>query len=106
MPKKISKIIGQSLENFVSRLVEEKGLENLDPEVLEQVKSDLTERVDDRINALILSKVPPEKLKEFEELVNAGDEKKIQAFCQANILDLDQALAAELLAFRNSYITP
>ena len=94
------------LEDFVDRLVAEKGMTGLDPEVLAQVKHDLLDRVEDRINALIVEKLPPESLEDFERLLDGGDEKEIQAFCQTQIPDLDQKIAAELLAFRQTYLNP
>ena len=94
------------LEDFVDRLVTEKGMTNLDPEVLAQVKKDLLDRVEDRVNAVIIEKLPPESLEDFERLLDGGDEKEIQAFCQTQIPDLDQKIAAELLAFRQTYLNP
>ena len=92
------------LEDFVGKLVEEKGLGHLDPEVLTQLKKDLLGRLEDRVNAIVLAKMPPEKLEEFEKLVDAGNEEKIQVFCSENIPNLDQSIAAELLAFRQTYL--
>ena len=94
------------LEDFVDRLVAEKGMTNLDAEVLAQVKQDLLDRVEDRINALIVEKLPPESLEDFERLLNGGGEKEIQSFCSKHIPNLDQVIAAELLAFRQTYLSP
>ena len=38
------------LDQFVDGLIKERNIGNLAPEVLEQMKKDLRERVDDRIN--------------------------------------------------------
>jgi hypothetical protein len=46
----------------------------------------------------------PEKLEDFNRLLDSADAEKIQAFCQANVPDLDDVLAKELLDFRNSYL--
>lgn len=94
------------LEDFVDRLVAEKGMTNLDPEVLAQVKKDLLDRVEDRVNAVIIEKLPPESLEEFEKILDGADEKEIQPFCQQRIPNLDQVIAAELLAFRQTYLNP
>jgi len=98
------KNIIDQLDQFVDRLVEEKGFENLTPEVRAQINDDLRNRLEDRINAIILEKLPPEKLEEFEKLVNTGNVEDIQAFSRENIPDLDQHIANELLAFRTTYI--
>lgn len=92
------------LDEFVSRLVTEKGLESLDGEVLTQLKADLKDRLEERVNAVVLEKLPPGCLEEFEHILDNGDEKEIQLFCQKNIFDLDQAIAVELLNFRQTYL--
>ena len=101
--KKTKKII-DSLDQFVDHLIVDKGLVDLDPEIREQVKSDLSERLDDRINALIVEKLPSEKLDGFNKILDSGSEREIQEFCRQNIFDLDQLIAVELMNFRQSYL--
>jgi hypothetical protein len=93
-----------SLRVFVDNLVVEKELTNLDPEVLAQVKSDLLDRIEDRINAAIVEHVPAEKLEYFEQLVSRSDQKEIQSFCHRNIPGMDEIVAQELVAFRSTYL--
>jgi hypothetical protein len=105
MPKKIVKKETSSLEQFVDRLVEEKDFKGLREPVIQQIKKDLLSRVENIINAMILQKMPAEKLNDFEKLLDSkAGEKKIQSFCQKNILDLDQEIASTLLRFRNTYL--
>jgi len=92
------------LSQFVSRLVAEKGLSNCDPEVLAQVKLDLLDRVEDRINAAIVANLPVDKLEYFEKLVDRADEAEIQAFCSRNIQGFDEIIAKELVEFRKTYL--
>lgn len=91
-------------DDFINRLVEEKGLENLAAESQAQVKKDLKERLERQVNAAILSRLPEQKLPEFEKLLDSGGDSEIQAFCAANIEDLDQVIARSLLAFRATYL--
>lgn len=93
-----------SLSQFIDRLIEEKGMTNLDRDVLDQVKKDLLSRLEDRINAVILANIPPENLEFFEKMLDRSDEKEIQSFCQRNIADLDNLVAAELVSFRKTYL--
>lgn len=95
----------EALNLFVSRLIEEKKFDNLDPEIVEQIKNDLLERVEDRINASILGRMPAEKLEDFNELLDKGNTEKIQLFCRENIQDLDDIIAKELMNFRSIYLT-
>ena len=93
-----------SIDNFVGQLVEDKGLGYLEPEVLEQVKQDLAERVEERVNAVVLEKMPPDKLEFFEKLLERSNQDEIQSFCARNIPDIDKAIAAELVEFRKTYL--
>lgn len=93
-----------SLDEFVARLLEEKGLSGLDSEVLEQVTTDLRSRVEDRINAKIVSALPESELQAFSTMLDTGSEEEIQAFCTEHIPNMDNLVAAELLAFRETYV--
>ena len=96
-----------NLEMFVNKLVEEKKFpENLEKEVLDQIKSDLLSRVEARINAVLISNLSEEKLEEFNKLLdnNISDEE-MQKFCLDNIPDLAQIIASELMIFKQSYLS-
>ena len=94
----------QILEEFIDKLVEEKGLLGLDGDVLNQVKEDLLDRLEDRINAAILENMPEGKMKEFDALLDGANEKEIQEFCSDNIENLDDVIAEALIRFREAYL--
>ena len=94
----------ESLGAFITKLIEEKGLEGLDPDVLVQVRLDLESRLENRINATILANLPEEDLTEFSQLIDTADEAKIQAYMKKRIPDLDNVIAVELLGFRQTYL--
>ena len=89
---------------FIDRLVEEKGLTNLDTETLNEVKADLSKRLERRIDAEVLRAMPPDKLEEFDRLLDQDSDEALQSFCQQNIKDYDQVIASALLGFRNTYL--
>lgn len=91
-------------DDFINRLVEEKGLENLETESLSEVKKDLKVRLERNVNAAILRALPKEKLEEFEKLLDSASEKEVQSFCETNVPDLGQMVARELLSFRETYL--
>lgn len=93
-----------SLGLFVDRLTEEKGLTSLDREVLTQVKTDLLDRVEDRINAVIVEHIPADQMEFFEKLVERGEKTEIHAFCERHISGLNEIIAKELVAFRDTYL--
>lgn len=106
MIKFISKklLIFRMFNAFIDRLVEEKGLDNVEEETLKQIKLDLHERLDDRINAAILEHMPPERVEEFDKILDSADELAIQAFCKNAISNFDEVVAAALVAFRQTYL--
>lgn len=93
-----------NIDQFVDRLVEEKGFEGVESEVLEQIKKDLKVRVENRINASILEHMPSERLEELEKLLDDGSQEKIQAFCEKHIPDLPSVIANALIGFRQIYL--
>lgn len=108
MSEKTKSISGTlDLKMFVDRLVEEKQFpEDLEKEVVEEIKSDLLGKVEDRVNALIISNLPENKLEEFNKLLddNVSDED-MQKFCVSNIPNLSQLIASELIVFKQTYLS-
>ena len=80
------------LKVFVDKLVDEKKLpEGLDGEVIDQIKADLFSQAENRINALIISNLSPEKLEEFNKLLDQDiSDEEMHKFCEENIPLLDQ----------------
>lgn len=97
-------VSSESLEIYVSKLLEEKNFKDLDEEVIEQLKDDLMERVEDRINAVIISNLPEEKLDEFENMLDAESAETIRAYCEGLIPGLAELIAEELVKFRKTYL--
>ncbi len=94
----------KNLEEFVDRLIQDKGFKEEDPDVAAQMKMDLLDRVENRINAMILSKINPEKLADFKKVLDDGTEEQIQEFVKNEIPDIDEKVAMELLTFKNIYL--
>ncbi|MSU76052.1 hypothetical protein EXS54_01075 [Patescibacteria group bacterium] len=94
----------KDLNQFTAQLISEKGLTNLEPEVREQMQKDLVSRIEDRINVAILKAMPEEKRRGFESLLDTGTQEDIQAYCQKEIPNLSELVAAELLAFRRTWL--
>lgn len=95
----------ENLNTFVSKLVDEKGLSYLDAETLAQVRQDLLGRLESRINAAILANMPAEKLEDFEKKLDEKlSDEDIQKYCAESIPDLTELIAAEMMAFRKTYL--
>lgn len=94
----------QDLNLFIDRLIEEKGLTNLESTVLQQLKIDLKKRVEDRINMVILNNLSADKVRDFEGLLNKAADNEIQDYIKKNIPNLEEVLAGELMKFRRVYL--
>lgn len=93
-----------AIDTYVDRLIQEKGFNEKDPEIIAQIKSDLMSRIEDRINAMIVRELPQEKLGEFEKVIDSGNAEELQVYVSKNISDMDEKVAKELLAFRTIYL--
>lgn len=96
-----------NLESFIERLYEEKKFpQDLEKEVVDQIKSDLMDQVENRVNAVIISNLSPEKLEEFNKKIDSNiSDEEMQKFFSENIPNLAQLIASELIVFRQSYLS-
>jgi len=92
------------LEQFIEQLIKDKGFEDKDPEVLLQIKSDLTGRLEDRIDAMVINSMNESDLPLFEKVLESGNKEEIEKFTTEHIPDLTERIANELLNFRNIYL--
>jgi hypothetical protein len=94
----------QNLTDYVDRLVEEKGFDEKDPEVLTQIKTDLLNRIETRIDAIIAQSVPEDKLTEFEKVLEDGNSEDVFDFVKQHVPDIEERIAAELVSFKSTYL--
>lgn len=92
------------LDQFVDKLLEEAKLPDLAPEVIAQMKSDLLSRVEDRINAALISHMDAEQMKQFDQLLEANSDSEVQQFLKDAIPDLETVIATALISFRSTYL--
>ncbi len=93
-----------SLEDFAEKLLEERGTDGVDAEIREQMKKDLTDRLEDRINMALVEKLSPQYLEEAERLIDEGNAENVQKFFQDHIADVSEVIATELVLFRQRYL--
>lgn len=92
------------IDQFVDKLLEEKNLPELGPEVLAEMKKDLVSRVEDRINTALIFNMSPEQLQRFNQLLDSDNESETQAFLKTEIPDLETVIASALINFRATYL--
>ena len=92
---------------FVDRLISEKNFpSDLEKEVIVQIKTDLLNKVEDRINAIIINNLSEDKLEEFNKLLDGQiSDEEMQKFCSENIPNLHQLIATELIVIKQSYLS-
>lgn len=93
-----------NLEQYVDKLLSEKQLPDLGPEVIAQMKSDLLSRVEDRINAALIEHLNSDQMKEFDTLLETNNEAEVQEFLKRSIPDLETVIATALINFRAIYL--
>lgn len=93
-----------TFEQFIERLIEEKGLSDVDPDIQIELKKDLAQRAEDRINAELIEHIPADKLEEFAKVASDKSDAEVHAYCKQTIPDFDQVVAAALLNFRRTYL--
>jgi hypothetical protein len=92
------------LEKFVDELIVEKGLNRDGPEVTAEIRRDLLESLERKINSMILHALSPADLGDFEKAIDSGSDTQVQAFLKKKIPNLDAKVASVLVAFRTTYI--
>lgn len=94
-----------TLEDYVDRLIEEKGFPDLTEAVRAQIKSDLLTRLNDTINAKVIAALSDEDLVGFEKLIDGNaPQEEVQKYIEAKIPDSTTFLAGVLLEFRKNYL--
>ncbi|MFA6397784.1 MAG: DUF5663 domain-containing protein [Candidatus Paceibacterota bacterium] len=106
MTKNATLTADEMTDQFIDQLIIEAGMDKgLEGDVLVQLKKDLRERLENRVNATMLSQMPEDKLDEFQKLLESKDGKATQDFCNENIPNLAELVAAEFVSFRDRYLT-
>jgi hypothetical protein len=77
---------------------------NLDPEVLLQLKSDLIDRVEDRITAVIVNALPEHALGDLNAALNSGGDDAFMAFLARHLPDYELLVAVALKQFQVDYL--
>lgn len=93
------------MEEFASNLLAEKSLNNIDNETIEQMRSDLVDRLEQVTNRTVIENLPMEKLPEFEKMIDdEAQTEEIQDFIAQNIPNLGPKLTEAYFNFRKLYL--
>jgi hypothetical protein len=93
------------LEVFAENLLVERGVLELDSEVVDGMKAELMERLELLSTQAMLNGLSDEDLAAFEKLVDAGaTPAELQVFAQAKVPDMAQRMSEALHRFRLTYL--
>jgi hypothetical protein len=93
------------ISTFVDNLIEAKGLTYLDEKILEQMKQDLIDRVENRINAVVASNIPESARAQFEKLLDSdSSDEDVTKFCAEKIPNLQELISVDLAQFQSVYL--
>ena len=94
-----------TIDTFVTKLLQEKGITGLPEEVMDQMRNDLAQRAQRLIDAEILAHLPENQLETFEQLLDSGSEESLQLFCRQQIPNMDEVVAQALVTLQKTYLT-
>ncbi|OGM21000.1 hypothetical protein A2714_03030 [Candidatus Woesebacteria bacterium RIFCSPHIGHO2_01_FULL_38_9] len=93
------------INDFIERLILEKGFPAMSDEVRAQVKKDLLERLNDTVNAKIIAALDNKSIEEFSSLLDKNpSNEEIQNFIHENVPNAANFMANVLLEFRKTYL--
>ncbi len=93
------------LKNFVKEMLTHKDLKGIDPEVVDQLVTDLVENLNTQINRAIVSKLPEASLKDFESLLEKKASKhQIDKLFEDNNVDTTDVATEVMQTFRKGYL--
>lgn len=81
----------QALDQLITQLIHKKS-----QEINDENRVSFTEEIVDRINDSILRNISDEKLPEFEQILEEGDEEKVKMFIRQQIPNLEYVVTKAL----------
>lgn len=96
----------QELDAFIEQILKDKGITDLDPEVLEDVKTDMKNRLLDQIDKAAIMQLSEEKAEELTKLTEDPEftNEKLAEFMQDSGVDLAEVALDTMLRFRDFYL--
>ncbi|MCC7543111.1 hypothetical protein IT415_00135 [bacterium] len=94
-----------ALEVFAQNLLIERGVLDLDAELVAGMKADIMQRLEVLSTQVIVQALSDVDTAEFEKMIdNGATQQQLQAFAESKIPDLSKRLTEALLRFRTTYL--
>ena len=96
----------QNIDDFIESLLNDKGITDVDPEIKEELKADMKNRLLDQINRAAIMQLSEEKAAELAELVDDPEvtNEKMTEFLQTSGVNLTEVTLDTMLKFRGFYL--
>lgn len=97
----------QSVDEFIEQILTEKGITDLDPEIREELKNDMKNRLLDQIDRAAVMQLSEEKAAELAAKVDDPNftNDDMTKFMQESGVNLAEVALDTMLRFRNLYLT-
>ena len=96
----------QSVDEFIESILNDKGITNIEPDVRNDLKEDMKQRLLDQINKAAIMQLSEEKAAELATLVEDPDftNEKMTEFMQNSGVNLPEVTLDTMLKFRSFYL--
>ena len=97
----------QSVDEFIESLLVDKGITGIEPDVREELKTEMNTRMLDQINKAAIMRLSEEKAAELAAMVDdpSFTNEKMTEFMQNSGVNLVEVALETMLQFRNFYLS-
>jgi flagellar biosynthesis regulator FlaF len=96
----------QSVDEFIESLLTDKGITDIEPDIKEELKTDMKKRLLDQINRAAVMQLSEEKADELAKLVEDPNftNEEMTKFMQDSGVNLTEVALDTMLKFRSFYL--
>lgn len=96
----------QSVDEFIEQLLIDKGITDVEPDIREELKSEMKERLMDQINRAAIMQLSEDKAAELASKVDDPNftNEQMTEFMQNSGVNLTEVALETMLQFRNFYL--
>lgn len=96
----------QNLDDFVEKILVDKGVTDIEPEIRDELKEDMKKRLLDEINRAAIMQLTEEQASELDQKLAEPDfsNEDMVKFVQDAGVDLTQVAVDTMLRFRGMYL--
>ena len=96
----------EKVDEFIDNLLKEKGITDVDPDVLEGVKNDMKEQLLKQIDREAIMRLPEEKANELADKLEdpSFTEQQMAEFIQNSGVNLPDVVVDVMIKFRGFYL--